>query len=79
MTIHNSPENILKTLKRWKLEMNNPRNDGWAQQSFKEKLLEVRDFFKPKYLDKSLEELKDSEGLAIYEDELELYETYGGD
>ena len=80
MIIYDSPENILKTLKRWELEMDNPRNDGWVQQGFKKKLAEVQKFFKTnKYLDEALESLKHPEDLATYEDELELYETYGGD
>ena len=59
--------------------MNSPYNDGWVQAGFKEKLLKVQEFFQVKYLDMALNDLQDSEGLAAYEDELELYETYGGD
>ena len=79
MVIYDSPENILNTLKNWKLEMNSPRNDGWVQEGFRENLRKVQEFFVPKYLDAALDKLKDSEDLAIYEDEVELYETYGGD
>ena len=79
MIIYDSADNILKTLKKWKLEMDSPYNDGWVQEGFREKLKKVQEFFVPQHLDAALERLKDSNGLATYEDEIELYETYGGD
>jgi hypothetical protein len=81
MIIYDSPENILNTLRKWKLEMNSPYNDGWVQQGFEEKLKKVKEFFifKAKHLDNALESINNTEDLTTYEDELELYETYGGD
>ena len=79
MIIYDSPENILKTLNKWKLEMDSPYNDGWVREGFREKLLKIQQFFVAKHLDEALEGLRGSEGLVAYEDELELYETYGGD
>jgi len=79
MVIYESADNILKILRQWKLEMNSPYNDGWVREGFKEKIAKVQEFFVPKHLDAALDKLKNSEGLATYEDEVELYETYGGD
>lgn len=79
MIIYDSPENILKTLGKWRLEMDSPYNDGWVREGFKEKILKVREFFKTKYLDEALRSMEGDEDLKIYEDEIELYETYGGD
>ena len=79
MIIYDSTDNILNTLKKWRLEMNSPYNDGWVQEEFREKLAQVQEFFVPKHLDAALGKLKDAESLATYEDEVELYETYGGD
>jgi len=79
MIIYDSPENILKTLRKWRLEMDSPYNDGWVREGFREKLAKVQEFFVPKHLDAALARLKDSEDLTTYEDEVELYETYGGD
>jgi hypothetical protein len=73
------PEQILNALKNWKIEMTSPYNDGWVQQGYKENLQKIEDFFEPKYLDKALESLKEPDAVAVYEDEIELYETYGGD
>ena len=76
-----SPEHILNTLKNWKIEMNSPYNDGWVQQSYKEKLSKVEEFFKPslKHLDTAIKKMADPEALLAYENEIELYENYGGD
>jgi len=79
MIVYDSEENILNTLRKWKLEMNSPYNDGWVQQGFKEKLLKVKDFFRDKHLDSALEDLSCGSKVGEFEDELELYETYGGD
>jgi len=40
---------ILHTLDYWWAEVNNPRNDGWVQQGYRDKIVAVR---------KSLEEKK---------------------
>ena len=58
MIIYDSAENILNTLKKWKLEMDSPYNDGWVQAGFREKLKKVQEFFVPKHLDNALEALK---------------------
>ncbi len=29
---------VLKTLKRWRLEAKDPRNDGWVQQAYRDKI-----------------------------------------
>tara|TARA_Y100000034_G_scaffold130086_1_gene187717 strand:- start:258 stop:497 length:240 start_codon:yes stop_codon:yes gene_type:complete len=79
MIIYDGADKVLNTLRKWKLEMDSPYNDGWVREGFKEKLLKVQEFFKTKHLDEALNGLKNSEGLATYEDEIELYETYGGD
>ena len=79
MIIYDSPENILNTLHKWRLEMDSPYNDGWVREGFKEKLLKIQEFFKTKHLDKALRSMDNAENLATYEDEIELYETYGGD
>ena len=44
MIIYDSPENILKTLNKWKLEMDSPYNDGWVRDGFREKLLKIQQF-----------------------------------
>jgi hypothetical protein len=74
-----SPEHILNTLRNWKLEMNSPYNDGWTREGYKEKLSKVEEFFKPKHLDEALSASNEPEALESYEEEIELYETYGGD
>jgi len=76
-----SPEYILNTLRNWKIEMNSPYNDGWVQQGYREKLSKVEEFFnsESKHLDTALQKLSEPEALATYEDEIELYETYGGE
>ena len=79
MIIYDSTDNILNTLRKWRLEMDSPYNDGWVQEEFRKKLAQVQEFFVPKHLDAALNRLKDGESLATYEDEVELYETYGGD
>jgi len=82
MIIYDNADNILNTLKKWKLEMNSPYNDGWVQAGFREKLLKIQEFFEVsqvKHLDEALESLKDANAVPVYEDEIELYETYGGD
>ena len=79
MITYDSPENILNTLRRWKLEMNSPYNDAWVRREFEEKILKIQEFFKPKHLDLALKNLSSTEGVDTYEDEIELYETYGGD
>ena len=73
------PEQILNALKKWKIEMNSPYNDGWVQQGYRENLKKIEDFFEAKHLDKALEALNDANAVPVYEDEIELYETYGGD
>ena len=79
MIIYDSTDNILNTLHRWELEMNSPYNDGWVRKGFKEKLLKIQEFFKTKHLDQALGSMQGADDLPIYEDEIELYETYGGD
>jgi hypothetical protein len=32
---------ILAVLRSWKLEANNPRNDGWVQESYRAKIKRV--------------------------------------
>jgi hypothetical protein len=32
---------ILTTLREWSLEASNPRNDGWVQKSYEEKIKKV--------------------------------------
>ena len=32
---------VLTALKEWSLESNNPRNDGWVQKAYEEKLKKV--------------------------------------
>ena len=34
---------ILNTIRRWKLEANDHHNDGWVMQGYKDKLQQVRD------------------------------------
>jgi len=36
-----SVESIIKTIKQWKLEAENFRNDGWVQKGYEDKLKEV--------------------------------------
>ena len=36
-------EEILETIRRWKLEASNHRNDGWVMQGYNDKLQQVRD------------------------------------
>tara|TARA_R110002020_G_scaffold39746_2_gene117755 strand:- start:315 stop:554 length:240 start_codon:yes stop_codon:yes gene_type:complete len=79
MIIYDSAENILNVLRKWKLEMNSPYNDGWVQQGFREKIQKVEAFFDIKHLDEALEDLTCGSKVGDFEDELELYETYGGD
>jgi hypothetical protein len=80
-----SPDHILNTLRNWKIEMNSPYNDGRVQQGYKEKLSKVEEFFKPsskpnsKHLDDAIQKMENPESLSSYEDEIELYENYGGD
>jgi hypothetical protein len=76
-----SPEHILNTLRNWRLEMNSPHNDGWVQQGYREKLSEVEAFFEVKHLDEALASCSSCKpnAVRVYEDEIELYETYGGD
>jgi hypothetical protein len=33
-----SLKDILRTIKEWELESKNPRNDGWTQEGYREKL-----------------------------------------
>jgi len=73
------PEQILNALKKWKIEMNSPYNDGWVRQGYRKNLQKIEDFFEPKHLDKALEALSEANAVPVYEDEIELYETYGGD
>jgi len=35
---------VLEELKRWYIEATNSRNDGWTQQSFRDKLEEVCEY-----------------------------------
>jgi len=77
MIIYDSPESILKILNQWKSEMDNPDNDDWAKEEFKQNLLTVQQFFVPKHLDIALEKMKND--ITSFENEVELYETYGGD
>ena len=56
-------------IKEWKSEARNPRNDGWVQKHYKDKLKEVS-----KYLDETLKEINPED----YE-EADLYKNYGGD
>ena len=85
MVIYESADNILKILRQWKLEMNSPYNDGWVREGFKEKLQKVQGFFESqsagegRHLDKALGDLGCGSKVGEFEDELELYETYGGD
>ena len=82
MIIYDSTDNILNTLRKWRLEMDSPYNDGWVRAGFEEKLSKVREFFEAnqvKHLDQALESLKEANAVPTYEDEIELYETYGGD
>jgi hypothetical protein len=79
MIIYDSADNILNTLRRWELEMNSPYNDGWVREGFREKLFKVKGFFAPRHLDEALKSLPEGGSLKAWEDELELYETYGGD
>ena len=73
------PEQILNALRNWKIEMNSPYNDGWVKQGYRENFEKIKEFFQEKYLDKALDNLACGSLLGDYEDELELYETYGGD
>jgi|1_EtaG_2_1085319.scaffolds.fasta_scaffold213207_2 hypothetical protein len=36
-----SVESIIQTIKQWKLEVENFRNDGWVQKGYEDKLKEV--------------------------------------
>tara|TARA_B100000131_G_scaffold284948_1_gene293896 strand:- start:747 stop:914 length:168 start_codon:yes stop_codon:yes gene_type:complete len=36
-----SIEKILSTIRRWNLEARNPRNDGWVQLDYKERIKKV--------------------------------------
>ena len=76
-----TPETILDILRGWNMETKDPRNDGWVQQAFEEKLKKVGTFFESKHLDEALSVLPQNEYqcLLSFEDEIELYENYGGD
>jgi hypothetical protein len=37
---------VIQTLQDWKLEANDPRNDGWVQQGYQEMIDEVVDYLK---------------------------------
>ena len=84
MIIYDRAENILNTLRNWRLEMNSPYNDGWVQEGYREKLSKVEAFFKEHICINTLADgtsaNNDSSCAAgVSEDEKELYETYGGD
>ena len=36
-----SLDDIIKILKKWELEASNPRNDGWVQLGYKERIRKV--------------------------------------
>lgn len=36
-------DEVLKTIREWKAEVRNPRNDGWVQGSYADKLRRIRD------------------------------------
>jgi hypothetical protein len=36
-----SLKKVLAALKEWSLEANNPRNDGWVQKGYEEKIKKV--------------------------------------
>ena len=50
---------ILHTLDYWHAEANNPRNDGWVQQGYKDKILAVRKSLEEKQPTAKFEETKE--------------------
>lgn len=36
---------VIEILKKWAIEINDPRNDGYVQEGYKKKLREVEAFF----------------------------------
>jgi hypothetical protein len=50
---------ILHTLDYWCAEANNPRNDGWVQQGFKDKIAAVYKSLLAKYPPVNFEETKE--------------------
>ena len=50
---------ILHTLDYWWVEANNPRNDGWVQQGYKDKIVAVRKRLEEKKVLVNFEETKE--------------------